>query len=132
MSKEAAKVVKHRVHARVAARRVGRRCPGADGGEIGVAAWRKFPQGHAKGVLVACLRRLAAVQQFRRHVAARASAWEGRACRDRSKPEIAELRHAVLADEDVGRLHVAVDHAAMVGVGKRLGDLDAKTGDIFG
>lgn len=104
-----------------------RRSPGADGGEIDIAFWRKFPQGHAKGVLVACFRRLAAARHFRCHVTARSSG----ACRI-GKPKITEFRRAVLADENVGWLHVAMDHTAAVGVGKRLGDLDAKAGDFFG
>ena len=46
------------------------------------------------------------------------------------QPEVGDPRVAVLVEEDVGRLEVAVDHAALVGVLDGLGDLADQPGGL--
>ena len=66
---------------------------------------------------------LVALELLGRHVHRRAehhaAAGDARALHRRGDPQIGELGHAVLADQDVGRLHVAVHDARLVSVIER-------------
>ena len=48
---------------------------------------------------------------------------------DGGQPEVGQSRIAVAVDQDVGWFDVAVQHAARVGGGQRIGDLDANLAD---
>ena len=49
----------------------------------------------------------------------------------RGQPEVGQAGIAVRVDQDVGRLDVAVQHAARVGGGQRVGDPDADVADLL-
>ena len=78
----------------------------------------------------------AAVELLRRHVRGRAE--HGAAARDLGAvgrggdPEVGELRDAVLADQHVGGLHVAVNHALRVRVVERVAEVADHARDLLG
>ena len=91
----------------------------------------QFTQGHAKRIQVTRFGRFVAVQNLRSHVAFRATFVSDAVCGEAGKAEVAELHSSVVADEYVGRLHVAVKDAAPMSVGECLGNGCSKAGDIL-
>ena len=91
-------------------------------------------QGQSERVDIRCLRRAGPGGLLRRHVGERADDLtrrrEGRRADERRDPKVHELRPAtgpvVDADDDVLRLHVAVDDPPLMGVRERLAHIGAE------
>ncbi len=79
--------------------------------------------------------RLATVELLRRHVRRgaehRAAARDPRAVRGGRNAEVGELRHAVLADQDVSGLDVAMHHSLRVRVVERLAEVEHHPPDLL-
>jgi len=129
-------------------RKRGRRFAQNSGGNFkaGVAVEREAPSGrfvekHAERPEVAEVIAFLSAQNFRRHVGQRADEFaferligQGEiadffAFEARGEPEIENFDAAFGCDHNVGTFEVAMDDAAVVGVGERVGDLRAVAGD---